>query len=91
MAKVLNMFREFSMEHIDGYDRLSNYEKKRFDTTYKKHLSSIPLENRINYSENSIRKIEVIKIDSDIPTLKVYFKHEVYIYLPGNKWIKTTK
>lgn len=91
MAKVLNMFREFTMGYIDGYHQLSNYEKKLFDTTYKKHLSSMSLEERIKYSENSIRKIEVIKIDSAIPTLKVYFEEDVFIYLPGNKWIKTTQ
>ena len=91
MAKVLNMFREFSMGHVEGYNLLSNEEKKLFDTTYKKHLSSMSLEERIKYAENSIRKIEIKKIDDAIPTLKVYFENDAFIYLPGNKWIKITR
>lgn len=76
------------MQHINGYDRLSIEEMDLFDTTYKKHLSSMKLEERINYSENNIQKIEVKRIEEGVSLLKVYYKDEVFVYLPGHKWIK---
>ena len=88
MMKVNNMFREFSLGHIDGYANLSNTEKELFDITYKQHLSSMPMEERVYYLENHLKKIEKKKIEGQVSILKTYFTHEVYLYLPGSKWIK---
>ena len=85
MVKVFNMFREFSMEHVEGYTKLPKWQKNMFDITYKKHLSSMPIEERIIYTENHIKRVE-----GEISLLKVYFENEgCYLYLPENKWVKT--
>jgi len=84
MAKVLNMFREFSMKNVSGYNELTDFQKSIFDKTYKKHLSSMRMVNRIKYTENHI-----IKIEAEISILKVYFDHgECFIYMSENKWMK---
>jgi len=84
LAKVLNMFREFTMKRIEGYKKLSNRQKDMFDQIYKKHLSSMSFEERRKYTESCIEKVE-----GEVSIIKVYFKSgECYLYLPGNKWIK---
>lgn len=91
MAKAINMFREFSMEYVEGYNKLSNDQKGMFDITYKKHLSSLPLNKQANFTENELEKIETIMIEEKVSVLKVYFNHgDCYLYLPKNVWIKTT-
>lgn len=80
------MFRELSMEHIDGYSKLSTAQKDLFDTTYKRHLASMSLEKQKNYAENKIQKIE-----AEMNILKVFFANgDCYIYLHKNRWIKIT-
>lgn len=84
MAKVLNMFREFSMNGVRGYKKLTNFQKGVFDSTYKKHLSSMDMSERMKYTENHVQKIE-----AEISILKVYYDHgESYFYMPGKKWVK---
>jgi len=87
MAKVLNMFREFSMESVSGYSGLTEGQKNLFDATYKRHLASMELEARKDYSENHI-----VKIVPEISIVKVYFANgERYIYMEEskeNKWLK---
>jgi len=84
MVKVLNMFREFSMEHVEGYKELSNWQKDMFDTVYKKHLSYMHMKERINYTEGRIKRIE-----GEVSILKVHFDNgDSYLYLPENKWVK---
>ena len=84
MGKVLNMFREFSMKDVQGYDELTNGQKDLFDKTYKKHLSSMQRKRRLKYTESHVQRIE-----AEISILKVYFDHgDCYIYLPDNKWVK---
>ena len=78
------MFREFSMTGVKGYNELSNLQKSMFDATYKKHLSSMSADKRINYTENNLQKIE-----GEISLIMVYFKNgESFIYLQDNKWVK---
>jgi len=84
MKKVSNMFREFSMKHIDGYSKLPLWQKDLFDATYKKHLSVMQEKERIKYTENCIKKIE-----GEISAVKVYFDNgDYYIYLLENRWEK---
>jgi len=84
MVKVLNMFREFSMKDVEGYDELTNEQKDMFDKTYKKHLSSMQRELRLAYTESHVQRIE-----GEISVLKVYFDNgDCYIYLPEYKWVK---
>lgn len=86
MVKVLNMFREFSMERVKGYNKLPNWQKDLFDATYKKHLSSIPIEDRTNFAEYRIKGIV-----GERSVIKVYFDNgDCYFYLPGNQWVKVS-
>jgi len=85
LVKVLNMFRAFSMEHVYGYNNLQTWQKNMFDKTYKKHLASMPLEERINYTECRIQKVK-----GEVSIIKVYFKNgDCFLYLPENKWVKS--
>lgn len=78
------MFREFSMESVNGYNKLSNTQKALFDTTYKKHLSSMSMEERIHYSEYN-----VVKIEPGNNVVKVYFNiGNCFIYSPDYTWLK---
>ena len=87
MVKVLNMFRAFSMKNVNGYNNLYNWQKNIFDKTYKKHLASMPLEERINYTECCIRKIE-----GKVSVLTVSFENgDSFFYLPENEWVKITE
>ena len=85
MVKVLNMFREFSMTNVSGYNKLSNLQKNIFDNTYKKHISSMNMDIRNNYSEDNIKHIEKDRSNN----LKVYFKNgECFTYIQGGIWMK---
>lgn len=84
MAKVLNMFRSFTMEHIDGYSNLSEWQKDLFDTIYKKHIASLPFDERNEYTEECIKCVE-----AEVSIIKVYFKNgERFLYLPEKTWVK---
>jgi len=84
MNSVSNMFREFTMNYVEGYRDLPNCLKDLFDCTYKKHLSSITENKRYPYTENYLEKVEGEKT-----IIKVYFKNgDYFLYLPKNKWIK---
>src|SRR5690625_4316589 len=84
MRKVSNMFRELSMNYVEGYNDLTDYLKDLFDNTYKKHLLSIKPNRRHNYS---IRNIE--KIKGEKYYVNVYYRNgNIFIYLIGNRWVK---
>lgn len=83
MQMASNMFREFSMSVVQGYNTLSNIQKRLFDLTYKGHLSSLPINDRTNYLEYNIEKI-ITKPN----VLKVYFKNgERFVYSEDFTWI----
>lgn len=85
MVKVLNMFRSFTMEHVDGYPSLSDWQKDLFDTIYKKHVASLPLNERNEYTEECIERVE-----AEVSIIKVFFKNgERFLYLPEHTWVKT--
>jgi len=82
--KVFNMFREFSMKNVKGYNGLSNEQKDFFDATYKKHLASMSCEERMNYTERHVKKVVPV-----IGVLKVsYDNGESFLYLPSSKWVQ---
>src|SRR5690625_4389729 len=83
---ILNMFREFTLLNVEGYKELPIWQKDMFDATYKKHLSSLSLEEKISYTENHIKKVEGEK-----SIIKVYFDNdECFFYLPGHQWVKVS-
>jgi len=84
MVKVINMFREFTMFNVSGYIELPDWQKDLFDATYKKHLSSMEINERICYTENQIAKIV-----GEESIIRVYFQNkDCFFYLPGKKWVK---
>lgn len=84
MVKVINMFREFSMVNVTGYIDLPDWQKDLFDATYKKHLSSMEINERIHYTES-----QIVKIEGEESIIKVYFQNgDCFFYLPGEKWVK---
>lgn len=86
MFKISNLFRELTMEHIKGYSNLSDKQKNIFDTTYKRHLSSMSINKRMKFTENRIKEI---KIGEEITIIKVYFDHgECFIYFRNYRWMK---
>jgi len=88
MVKVLNMFRDFSMTNVSGYNSLSGLQKDIFDNTYKKHISSMNMDKRNNYSEENIKHIEKDRNNN----LKVYFKNgECFTYLRERIWIPSNE
>ncbi|WP_217588060.1 hypothetical protein [Lentibacillus saliphilus] len=72
------------MSHIDGYKNLTQRQKGLFDDVYKKHLSSLQMQERLNYVEDQLAKVE-----ADIGDINVYFKHgETYKYRRDGTWFK---
>jgi|SRR5690625_369257 len=84
VRKVFNMFRELSMNYVEGYNELTDNLKDLFDSTYKNHLLSIEPNRRHNYSIRNIEKIEGEKY-----YVNVYYRNgNIFIYLIGNRWVK---
>src|SRR5690625_4879387 len=81
---VQNLFREFSLKNIEGYQTLTESEKNLFDRTYRKHLMSLDEKDRKFFAENQLKKFE-----NDLTLIKVSFKNgDSYLYLQGHDWIK---
>lgn len=89
MGKILNMFREFSMNYIQGYQQLTDEQKDMFDRTYKKHLASMSIDKRKEYAEDTILKI---KAGTEENILKVHFKNgDCFIYFSNYQWVRVPK
>lgn len=87
MTMVANMFREFSMEAVRGYNQLTYSQKNLFDSTYKEHLSSISLDERRRYSEYNIVRISQVS-----NYIKVQFAcGEAFLYLQNGRWMESPK
>ncbi len=67
---VSNLFRELGMQHVKGYDKLSDWHKNLFDRMYKKHIASLQGHVARLYSEQNI-----VEIKSGLGYVKVYFRH----------------
>lgn len=79
---VCNLFREIALKHVEGYSELSESKKEIFDQLYKNFLSSLPINQRVNYTERHLQRVfhnqiqgifhlsfdneETIKIEYDI-------------------------
>lgn len=84
MVSVSNMFREFSMIYVDGYNALSNEEKDLFDKVYHKHLSSMKIKKRLEYQEHNIKRIDPLN-----KSLVVHFNNEeCFIYTASMRYMK---